>query len=314
MINNLGDLDLGAAVPASTAGSPAIPTDAITAATFSGATGTTVNITVATAPDPGVVGKNVTITGVTTAATLTTITSAATPVFSGTGTTYWVTFTIPALGNATFGPALAVGQTVTLASPVNANYNIGGTVLAANAFPGVPAPTATTFSLAFGTNPGAFTADPLATIAVANGYNASFPITAVAGNVVSFTVTTNPGIYGSGGNAAFPAVSATGGGAAPIGTATGVAYDPATGRSCIGGWTGMALPSDHAAGGIFMPPPSNTAIGVNTFGGTTGVPAGFPAFLNGVLPNANNAVQPGEMVALNAAGVITTTALTGTAR
>ncbi|HTS51151.1 MAG TPA: DUF4214 domain-containing protein, partial [Bryobacteraceae bacterium] len=305
VISPIGDLDLGVAMPAIT-GSPAIATDAISAATFSGATGTTVNITVATAPNADVVGKNVTITGVTTAATLTTITSAATPVFSGTGTTYWVTFTVPAFPTTSPGPALVAGQLVTIAGSANANYNVGANVLAANAFPGVPAPTATTFSLAFSANPGVF-ADAAGndTIAIANGYNSSFPITAVAGNIVSFTVTTNPGVYASGGNAAFPAVSAA---AAPIGTATGVGYDPATGRSCIGGWTGLNLPSDASKGGIFLPPPSNTAIGVNTFGGITGtVPPGFPGFLNGVLPNANNAVQPGEMVALNAAGAITTT-------
>ena len=206
------------------------------------------------------------------------------------------------MGNSTFAP-LAVGQLVTISGSANANYNVGGNVLAAGAFPGVPAPTASTFSLAFGTNPGAF-ADAAGNdkIAVANGYNGSFTITAVSGTTVSFSVSSNPGIYASGGNAAFPSVAA---GTAAIGAATGVAYDPATGRSCIGGWTGTSLPSSATAGGIFEPPPSNTVIGVNTFGGVAGTAPGFgtapgACFRLGC-PSANNAMQPvAQLIFVNA--------------
>ena len=303
VINNLGDLDLGAAVPAGSGGSAA-SNDTVTAATLTGnPASVTVKLTVAAAPPAGLVGKNVTVSGVVLAASLTSITSAATPVFTGTGTIYTVTFTTP-----TLAPLLAVGQTVTLSgATANTAYNVSANVLGTSTTPTAAAPTATTFTLAFPTNPGAFT-DTAGTVLVqvGNGYNGTFAVTAEDATSISYVVAVNPGAYGSAGSVAIPAIPATTT-PAPIGTATGVAYDPATGRSCIGGWTGTALPSSATKNGIFEPPPLGTAIGVNTFGGTTGVPTGFPGFFNGVLPNANNAVQPGEIVALNSAGAITAT-------
>ena len=119
VINNLGDLDLGAAVPAGSGGSAA-SNDTVTAATLTGnPASVTVKLTVAAAPPAGLVGKNVTVSGVVLAASLTSITSAATPVFTGTGTIYTVTFTTP-----TLAPLLAVGQTVTLSgATANTAYN-----------------------------------------------------------------------------------------------------------------------------------------------------------------------------------------------
>lgn len=307
VINNLGDLDLGAAVPAGSGGSSASTATATAAALSGNPASVTVKLTITPAPPAGLVGKNVTVSGVVAGTPLTTITSAATPVFTGTGTIFTVTFTTP-----TLAPLLAVGQTVTLSGAVaNTAYNVSALVLGTSSTPSAAAPTATTFTLAFPTNPGAFTdAAGAVQVNVANGYNGTFAVTAEDATSISYVVTTNPGLYGSGGSVAIPAIPATTT-PAPIGTATGVAYDPATGRSCIGGWTGTALPSSTTKNGIFMPPPQGTAIGVNTFGGTTGVPTGFPGFFNGVLANANNAAQPGELLALNAAGVITATPLPG---
>ena len=87
-------------------------------------------------------------------------------------------------------------------------------------------------------------------VQVGNGYNGTFAVTAEDATSISYVVTTNPGAYGSAGSVAIPAIPATTT-PAPIGTATGVAYDPATGRSCIGGWTGTSLPRSTDGDGIF---------------------------------------------------------------
>ncbi len=306
VINNLGDLDLGPAPVASPA-VPAIPADTVSAAALSGtAPSVTVKLTLGTAASSGVVGKSITVSGITTSA-VGTIASAGAPVYTGTGTIYTVTFTT----SAALTVPLAAGQTVTLSgATVNTNYNFSANVLA------TPAPTATQFTLTFPTNPGAFTdAAGAVSVSVLNGYNGTFTVTAVSGSTISYTVAANPGVYASGGTVAVPAVAAGTVGPTPIGAATGVAYDPATGRSCIGGWVGTALPSSTTASGIFEPPPTNTVIGVNTFGGVAGTAPGFSTplggFLLGFLPNANNAMQPGQLVFVNSAGAIASTPLTG---